>query len=240
MKIKLLRKGASFRNNYLALFILLSFSFTASAQVYQNDPAYGRSIERYEVRKALHIPTFCGVPNLTGDVLLNKSAIAFDSCNNRLYYYNPKDSSWNIAGSGGGGSCDTCISTIVLSPDSTKLIFLKVNGDTAKIVDWTGGGGGSYTLPIASSSTLGGVKIGNNLTIDGSGKLSADSTVLYGDDFIYFDADTAKFKYSALPRKLTYSNAVDTNDIHGSDIPTLDMVNARMGGGGYNRHSPTS
>ena len=34
-------------------------------------------------------------------------------------------------------------------------------------------GGGSYTLPIASASTLGGIKVGENLTIDENGVLSA-------------------------------------------------------------------
>ena len=34
--------------------------------------------------------------------------------------------------------------------------------------------GGSYTLPKASASTLGGVKVGTGLSIDGSGVLSAD------------------------------------------------------------------
>lgn len=34
-------------------------------------------------------------------------------------------------------------------------------------------GGGSYTLPTASAGTLGGVKVGANLSIDGSGVLSA-------------------------------------------------------------------
>lgn len=33
--------------------------------------------------------------------------------------------------------------------------------------------GGSYTLPIASGSTLGGVKVGSGLSIDGSGVLSS-------------------------------------------------------------------
>lgn len=33
--------------------------------------------------------------------------------------------------------------------------------------------GGGYVLPIASSSTLGGIKVGNNLSIDGNGVLSA-------------------------------------------------------------------
>ena len=35
-------------------------------------------------------------------------------------------------------------------------------------------GGGSYTLPTASAGTLGGVKVGAGLSIDGSGVLSAD------------------------------------------------------------------
>ena len=46
-----------------------------------------------------------------------------------------------------------------------------------------GGGGGSYTLPIASSSVLGGVKIGSGVTIDSAGTISvevADSSVLKG------------------------------------------------------------
>lgn len=35
-----------------------------------------------------------------------------------------------------------------------------------------GGGGGSYTLPAATESTLGGIKIGSGLSIDGSGVVS--------------------------------------------------------------------
>lgn len=44
--------------------------------------------------------------------------------------------------------------------------FSNVNG---------GGGGSGYTLPIASQSTLGGIKVGQNLTIDSGGTLSADA-----------------------------------------------------------------
>lgn len=40
-----------------------------------------------------------------------------------------------------------------------------------------GGGGGSYVLPIASTSTLGGIKVGNNLTISPDGTLSAVGSV---------------------------------------------------------------
>ena len=52
-----------------------------------------------------------------------------------------------------------------------KLTFL----DGAEVDNFPGesGGGGSYTLPTASASTLGGVKVGSGLTIT-DGVLSAD------------------------------------------------------------------
>ncbi len=40
-----------------------------------------------------------------------------------------------------------------------------------------GGGDGSYTLPIASDSILGGVKIGNGLSIENDGKLNVNASV---------------------------------------------------------------
>ena len=95
MIIKLQRKGASFRNKYLALFTLLSFSFTVNAQVYQNDPAYGRSIDRYEVRKDLGIPTVCGEPVINSTVI-NKAKIAYDSCNHISYIYDPVYKTWQV------------------------------------------------------------------------------------------------------------------------------------------------
>ena len=50
------------------------------------------------------------------------------------------------------------------APDSSGNVTISVSG------------GGNYTLPTASSSTLGGVKIGAGLTINTSGVLSADVT----------------------------------------------------------------
>lgn len=40
-----------------------------------------------------------------------------------------------------------------------------------------GGGDGSYTLPIASESVLGGVKVGNGLSIENDGKLNVNANV---------------------------------------------------------------
>lgn len=54
------------------------------------------------------------------------------------------------------------------APDSSGNVTISVSGG--------GSGGGSYTLPTASSSTLGGVKIGSGLTINNNGVVSADVT----------------------------------------------------------------
>lgn len=58
--------------------------------------------------------------------------------------------------------------------DSTNLITSGAVWDALQNFTPSGGeGGGSYTLPIASFNTLGGIKVGNNLSIDENGVLSA-------------------------------------------------------------------
>lgn len=56
-----------------------------------------------------------------------------------------------------------------VAPDSSGNVTISVSGGSS-------GGGSNYTLPTASSSTLGGVKIGSGLTINTSGVVSADVT----------------------------------------------------------------
>lgn len=76
-------------------------------------------------------------------------------------------------------------SGVVLKPseiyqwDNETIYARAVTEDTGalRVVNFkraTGGGGG-YVLPVATSSTLGGVKVGNNLSIDASGVLSANA-----------------------------------------------------------------
>lgn len=55
-----------------------------------------------------------------------------------------------------------------VTPDGSGNVTISVSGG--------GGSGGNYILPTASSSTLGGVKVGSGLTINTSGVLSADVT----------------------------------------------------------------
>lgn len=56
------------------------------------------------------------------------------------------------------------------------------------------GGSGSYTLPIASADTLGGIKVGNNLSIDANGVLSANgggSESSSNNGVVLFESETA-------------------------------------------------
>lgn len=72
--------------------------------------------------------------------------------------------------------------TVSKSGDTATITIIDKNGTTtAQVSD-----GGAYTLPIASDSTLGGIKVGNNLSIDSNGVLSAsggggDVPVYYWD-----------------------------------------------------------
>lgn len=51
-------------------------------------------------------------------------------------------------------------------------------GTTGQVLTWSGGqwtAGSAYTLPVATASVLGGVKIGSGISIDGNGVISASS-----------------------------------------------------------------
>lgn len=144
------------------LFVL--FCFSSFGQVYQLMPQYGYQAPRMAFDSTLQIPTVCGVPTLKSVQFVNrKGAIAFDSCNNRFYTYNPKTLTWSQV-SGGGGSTDTTSlsSRINLKLDSVKRrsdsVFAYRNGtevyqfkdstgnDTAAVVKATVRNAESFTI----------------------------------------------------------------------------------------------
>jgi hypothetical protein len=85
----------------LILFLLICISAKVNAQVYQEMPQYGYRANRMAFDSTLQIPTVCGVPTLKSVVKANKNgAIAFDSCNNKLYQYNPKTLTWSEVSGG--------------------------------------------------------------------------------------------------------------------------------------------
>ena len=71
------------------------------------------------------------------------------------------------------------IPTDLMINDSNLLQLKDANGNaigTGVTVSTTSGGSNSYTLPIASNTVLGGIKVGSNLSIDSNGVLSATVT----------------------------------------------------------------
>lgn len=64
------------------------------------------------------------------------------------------------------GKLYTCTQEFVKTAGATPAAFTSYFSEVT--------GSGSYTLPTASAETLGGIKVGDRLTIDGDGVLSAD------------------------------------------------------------------
>lgn len=82
-------------------------------------------------------------------------------------------------------------------------------------LDTGGGGGGS--LPIASAETLGGVKIGNNLSITSEGVLSASG----GADFSTSEVNTG---HKWVDNKPIYRRVLISSDVSVSTLPTISNV----------------
>lgn len=174
------------------LIVLFFVSFISFGQVYQEMPQYGYRANRMAFDSSLIIPTTCGVPTLRTNIT-KKAAIAFDSCNNRFYQYNPKTSSWSIIG---GGSDTTSLSnrinlklnisdtSAMMSNYATdaqvnvKIDSLKRSSDSVyayknsqwvfQYKDSTGGGGGTPSLQQVTdigNSTSNNIAIGNSLQI---------------------------------------------------------------------------
>ena len=100
-------------------------------------------IKRMDIDSALTIPTTCGTPIYRSN-LLHKSAIAFDTCNNKFWFYNSKLLVWDtIKGGGGAGAF---IDSLKRSTDS---IFAYKSGSWRfQFKDSIGGGSGSDTAKV--------------------------------------------------------------------------------------------
>lgn len=102
---------------YILSVLFLFFFASAFSQVYQEMPQYGYRANRFAFDSTLQIPTTCGVPTLKSVVSTNKkSAIAFDSCNNRFYYYNPVSATWILLTGGG----------TTITSDTAKVVIAQV------------------------------------------------------------------------------------------------------------------
>lgn len=128
-----------------------------------------------------------------------------------------------------------------IATSATQIELTEVNPvyyhDGTGIKVWTGGASG-YTLPAASSSTLGGVKVGSGLSIDGSGVLSATgggggsiastTSVLKGDGNGGAVAATAGTDYMAPVTLATVATSGSYADL--SNKPTIPAAGLPAGG----------
>jgi hypothetical protein len=78
----------------------------------------------------LSIPTTCGVPTLKSNIT-KKAAIAFDSCNNKIYKYNPKTLTWSEI-SGGSSTIPNLQQVTDSGATTTNNIIIKNNGVEVK------------------------------------------------------------------------------------------------------------
>lgn len=127
------------------------------------------------------IPTYTGGTGITID---SNDAINLDIASANSLGGIKVGTNLSIANDGTLSATDTTYSVatgsadgLMSSADFTKLAGIEVNAN-------------NYSLPAAASDTLGGIKVGTNLSIDGSGVLSATDTT-YTFDGTY-DASTNK------------------------------------------------
>lgn len=102
----------------IILSILCFLSVFAKGQVYQLMPQYGYDAKRMNFDSTISIPTFCGAPSLLSNKI-KKAALAFDSCNNLFYFYNPKTLAWDTIRS--GSSTATKLTTTVFNKSGALI-----------------------------------------------------------------------------------------------------------------------
>lgn len=99
--------------------------------------------------------------------------------------------------------------------------FRKNDGSVSTIgAEISGGGGGGYVLPPATASTLGGIKVGNNLTIDSAGKLDAPTPTPPYTLPVASDENLGGIKVGA-------NLSIDENGVlsaNGGVTPTVDTI----------------
>lgn len=78
---------------------------------------------------------------------------------------------------------------------------------TAEGVEWANDNDTKYTLPIASNTVLGGVKVGEGLSVTGDGILSC--TITPGSDTISWDNVTGKPEFATVATSGSYNDLTD-------------------------------
>jgi len=123
-----------------------------------------------------------------------------------------------------------------------------VNGQTGAVSLDLSGGGGSYTLPAASDITLGGVKVGANISVTGDGTISVSApvTTLAATAVTGLATVATSGKYSDLTGAPTTFTASQISDRATSLVTSVNgqtgdvTVSGGTGGGSYTLPTATA
>lgn len=103
---------------------------------YNTSVDYGWNYQRLAALYVNHIPTNCGAPAGLFLTAIKQGALYYDSCNARLYLFNPKTAIWDTIKSGGGAA------VVNLSLGSADVSSLAINNSA----------GTGATIPVFSTT----------------------------------------------------------------------------------------
>jgi len=216
--------------NKLITFLMLTFIVSFSyAQQYTPMTAAGYQYKRAKVDSTLHIPSFCGVPNLRNSTAI-QGALAMDTCANKLYQ-------WTHA-AGWSTITTNAIDSLKRSTDS---IFARKSGVWVfQYKDSTGGGGS--TPSFNDVATVGNFYVNDNgdtlrlNSIDGNDK----HPILWTNDFAGgqptnildfsynsgFSNNVAKIKFGESTQGLGtgYIEITDKESIYKNELCTRTII----------------
>ena len=160
---------------FTGIFILISFA--SYSQKYTGQSRYGDSIRGAIFDKYIGIPTGCGKPTISNSTDSSRGALFYDSCNKKLYLYDPKLNGWDTIKGGGGGTIAagaiSSLPTIGFNPGSnitsndfiTNVFYqsqpptssltggfvyeFTTAGTQSKVLNWSGGRSAA-TTPLAT------------------------------------------------------------------------------------------
>lgn len=197
----------------LITIILIFFCSKSFAQVYQLMPQYGYQANRMVFDSTLQIPTTCGVPTLKSvQFTTRRAAIAFDSCNNRFYQYNPKTLAWSVV-SGGGGSTDT-------TSLSTRIDARVKYTDTASMLS------NYLTIADTTNQFVNSVTKVNDSTIRVIKGTSTTDITITTSSIVTAATRLVTSVYNNSGATIVKGSVVYINGRHSSNLPTIALAQA--------------
>lgn len=129
----------------LFFIFLLFLGFNVNAQWFKPNESYGTVYNGGAFQKVLLMPSRCGAPS--GSVQMPiygaQAAICYDTCNSKLYIYNPHSTGWAEFTGSGGGSTPTLAQVVAAgntTPDSIitgkHIVKTNVKGFLHSLQEW--------------------------------------------------------------------------------------------------------